>query len=330
MTVAVTSPADTQGYPTGTSITASATVVDPGAFTDTVTFHMTPVIPAGPTVDTVSTNTSSPFSAALGALPDGTYEIYATVANDDDPPANGHLRDPHFHGGSRHPDHHRAAPRQQTPRRLWGEWTVTATVSPIPTGGTVQFYDGGSIPSAARWRSIPPRGRPASAPTRLARAPMKSPRNYSGHWLHAASVTSALSQVVGKAPLTVRALNTFRAPNTANPDPFPYQITGYQNGENLATSGVIGTPTLTTTRSSHRRPETTPSPAPWASLAASNYSFTLVNGTLTVAEVADTFSVNFYVVRLAYGGMTTDEEKANVRVPPVFPPVWATGLPTAG
>ena len=66
-------------------------------------------------------------------------------------------------------------------------------------------------------------------------------------------------------------------------------------------------------------------------LAATNYSFTLVNGTLTVAEVADTFSVNFYVgPDWPYGGLTTDEQKANVKVDRVSPPVSATGLPPVG
>ena len=84
--VAVISPAAGQGSPIGTSITATANVQEPGAFTDTVTFHTTPIAPAGPTVNTVSTNTTSPFTAVLGTLPAGSYEIYATVANTDSPP----------------------------------------------------------------------------------------------------------------------------------------------------------------------------------------------------------------------------------------------------
>ena len=72
--------------------------------------------------------------------------------------------------------------------------------------------------------------------------------DYSGNFQFAASTTTApISQVVDKAELTVRALNMLRTPNTANPDPLPYQITGFKNGENLATSGVTGTPDLTTT-----------------------------------------------------------------------------------
>ena len=61
-------------------------MIELGAFTDTVTFHTTPISPAGSTVDTVSTDTGSPFTADLGTLPAGTYEIYATVANNNVPP----------------------------------------------------------------------------------------------------------------------------------------------------------------------------------------------------------------------------------------------------
>jgi hypothetical protein len=85
LSVTLDSPTDNQAYPAGSTITVTATVAEPGPFSNTVTFHTTPVSPAGATVETVSTDTSSPFSADLGALPAGTYEIYATVVNDNDP-----------------------------------------------------------------------------------------------------------------------------------------------------------------------------------------------------------------------------------------------------
>ena len=85
LSVTLDSPTDNQAYPVGSTITVTATVAEPGPFDNTVTFHVTPVSPAGATVETVSTDTSSPFLADLGALPVGTYEIYATVVNDNDP-----------------------------------------------------------------------------------------------------------------------------------------------------------------------------------------------------------------------------------------------------
>ena len=116
--------------------------------------------------------------------------------------------------------------------------------------------------------------------------------------------------MVNQAELTVKALNVLRAPNTANPDPLPYQITGYQNGETLATSGVTGTPALTTDAVRSSPVGTYDITCAVGSLTAANYSFTaLVNGTLTVAEVGNIFSINFTVIRSAYGGgLTTDEQ----------------------
>ena len=89
---------------------------------------------------------------------------------------------------------------------------------------------------------------------------------YSGFQIYDPSTTAAsITQVVNKAELTVTAVNMLRLPNTANPDPFLYEVTGFQNGENLGTSGVTGTPALTTTAVLPRPSETvTQSPAPWA------------------------------------------------------------------
>jgi hypothetical protein len=119
--------------------------------------------------------------------------------------------------------------------------------------------------------------------------------SYSGHWLHEASAATAVTQTVDKAPLTVTALNLLRAPNTPNPDPLPYQITGYQNGEDLDSSGVGGTPALTTEADLDSIPGDYIITCAIGGLLASNYDFTsFVDAILTVAEVADTFSVNFY------------------------------------
>ena len=138
---------------------------------------------------------------------------------------------------------------------------------------------------------------------------------YSGHGLNVASTSDVLTQVVDKAELMVKALDVLRAPNTANPDPLPYQLFGYQNGETLATSGVTGTPTLTTTAVRSSPVGNYDITCALGSLAAANYSFTnLVNGTLTVAVVGNIFSINFTVSQeSAYGGgLTTAEQWANV------------------
>ena len=318
--VAVISPAAGQGSPIGTSITATANVQDPGPFTHTLTFHTTPIAPAGPTVDTVSTDTTSPFTAVLGTLPAGTYEIYATVVNSANPPGMATSAVNTFTVAAAVPTTTTLA-TSATPSTYGQNVTFTATVAPPPTGGTVQFYDGASA-----------LGKPVAANTETGEARLTASTlgvgthnisaAYSGHGLNVASTSGVLAQVVDKAQLTVKALDVLRAPNTANPDPLPYQLFGYQNGETLATSGVTGTPTLTTTAGLSSPVGTYDITCAPGSLAAANYTFTaLVNGTLTVAVVANTFSVNFYVSQdSAYGGgLKTAEQWANVVVGPSMP-----------
>ena len=282
LSVMLTSPANTQALPYGTSITATAKVTDPGAFTHTVTFHTTPISPAGPTVDTVSANTSSPFSADFGALAAGTYEIYATVLNSNSETATSATRT--FTVAAASPTTTVLA--AAGPPTTYGQTvTFTATVAPPPTGGTVQFYDGGS-PLGSPTTVNTTTGVASYTTTTLGAGTRVITAAYSGYQIYEASTASSISQVVNQAPLTVKALDRFRTVNTANPVSFPYEITGYQNGENLATSGVTGTPTLTTLAvlSSPVGPYTIT--CAQGSLAASNYSFTLENGTLTIANLA--------------------------------------------
>ena len=285
LAVKLTSPANAVALPTGTSVMATAYVADPGAFTHTVTFHTTPISPSGSTVDTVSTDTSSPFSVNLGALAAGTYEIYATVLNNDTPAGTATSATHTFTVAPAVPTTTTLA-SPATPSTYGQNVTFTATVSPPPTGGTVQFFDGGS-----------PLGSPATVNTTTGEATYSSTAlgvgthgitaQYNGYQIYETSTTAAsISQVVDQAPLTVTALNMFRTVNTPNPVQFPYQITGYQNGQNLATSGVTGTPVLTTdaTLSSPVGPYVIN--CALGTLLASNYSFTLENGTLTVTDLA--------------------------------------------
>ena len=315
LAVALTSPAQAQAFEAGASITASAIVWESGAFTDTVTFHTTPTAPAGPTVDTVSSDTNTPFSAALGVLPAGTYEIYATVANNADPVGTATSATRTFTVAAPIPTTTVLSP-SGLPTTYGENVTFTATVSPAPTGGTVQFYDGGNSlgsPVAVNTGT----GEASYSSTTLGAGTHEITAQYSGYQIYVTSTTAAsISHQVAQAQLTVRALNTFRAPNTANPDPFPYQITGYQNGQGFATSGVTGAPVLTTDAVLSSPAGNYVITCGFGTLAASNYSFALVNGTLTVAVVADTFSVNFY----AYPGwMTSEELQATQRVPDGVP-----------
>ncbi|OGX85868.1 hypothetical protein BEN47_14260 [Hymenobacter lapidarius] len=86
-----------------------------------------------------------------------------------------------------------------------------------------------------------------------------------------------------KALLTVTADNANRLYGDDNPN-FLATITGYKNGQSLATSGVTGSAALTTTATK------TSDVGPYAigaaigSLASNNYSFGFVPGTLTVGQ----------------------------------------------
>jgi Ca2+-binding RTX toxin-like protein len=93
--------------------------------------------------------------------------------------------------------------------------------------------------------------------------------------------SGSVAIAISKANLIVAANNASRLFGQNNPA-FSASITGYVNGEVLATSGVSGSANLTT-------PATQFSPvgnyainAALGTLAATNYSFSFVNGTLSV------------------------------------------------
>ena len=315
LSIGLNAPADGEGYQTGTSIAATATVIEPSPATGpyTVKFY-TKLLPAGPLVEWLPSHAGLLYTAALGVLAAGDYQVYATVTDSATPTAGTAT-------SATRVFHVAAAVTTTTtlastgnPSSYGQNVTFTATVSPTPTGGTVQFYDGGS-PLGSPAAVDPGTGQATLSTTTLGAGSHPITANFSGHWLYLASVASALSQGVDKAPLTVKALNTLRAPNTANPDPLPYQITGYQNGESFTTSGVTGAPLLTTAAMLSSPAGNYDISCALGSLAASNYSFTLVGGTLTVAVVPNTFSVNFY----SYGGLSTPDQQANVLVAPGMP-----------
>jgi len=88
-----------------------------------------------------------------------------------------------------------------------------------------------------------------------------------------------LALTITAATLTVTANNKSRASGAANPT-FDGTIAGFVNGE---TSAVLtGAPSYTTAADTNSAPGTYPIVAAVGTLAATNYTFTFVNGTLTV------------------------------------------------
>jgi len=310
LSATLTAPFDGENIVSGTSVVASATLTDPGTTPYTVEFWVDGALSGTAT-------TEQPFTRDLGALPDGTHEVYVKFIDSSSPAPLVATTATHTFTLAPPTDTTTTLTSSENPS-TYGSGTVTATVVPNDmsslTGGSVQFYDGGT-----------PLGSPVPVDTAtgeasynlalLGVATHEITADYSGWGVHAASSASALSQVIDAAPLTVTAKDVFRPLGTDNIDPLPYTITGYQNGEDLASSGVTGAPFLTTAADSASPAGDYDIVCSLGTLDATNYSFTLVNGTLTVADVPDTFSVNFFVgPAWPYGGLTTDEQKENVKV----------------
>jgi hypothetical protein len=91
------------------------------------------------------------------------------------------------------------------------------------------------------------------------------------------------SVTVTPATLTVTADNKSCAAGQANPG-LTASYSGFVGGETLATSGVTGTPALSTT--STNIPGTYPITVTQGTLSASNYSFSFVNGVMTVTPAS--------------------------------------------
>lgn len=92
--------------------------------------------------------------------------------------------------------------------------------------------------------------------------------------------------VIRKSPLTVTANDQTKVYGSANPI-LTYTITGFIDGETLATSGVNGTPNVTTTATAFSpvlASGTYPITPSLGSLASDKYDFVFVNGGLTVTK----------------------------------------------
>ncbi len=105
------------------------------------------------------------------------------------------------------------------------------------------------------------------------------------------SSTGSASLNVTKAVLTVTADNKGKAFGAANPT-LTASYSGFQNGETLATSGVTGSPGLTTTATTTSNVATYPITAALGSLSAGNYSFSFVGGTLTITKATATLALS--------------------------------------
>lgn len=166
--------------------------------------------------------------------------------------------------------------------------TVSAADATTP-GGSVQFKDGATVLSTQTLS-----GGSASFSTSALTA-SGSPHSITAVYVpdatHTASTSAALCQTVNKAVLTVKANAATRQYGNANPS-LSATITGFVNGQTLATSGVTGSASVTTAATPTTAAGTIPITVTTGTLAASNYSFTFVDDFLTITKATLTVTAN--------------------------------------
>ena len=112
-----------------------------------------------------------------------------------------------------------------------------------------------------------------------------------GNATYAAATPAAQTFTSSPPALTVTASNQSRLFGETNPTP-TYTISGFVNGDTQ--SVVSGTPVLTTTATVGSSTGTYPITVVAGTLSAANYTFTFVDGTLTVtASIGNTYSTSF-------------------------------------
>jgi hypothetical protein len=100
---------------------------------------------------------------------------------------------------------------------------------------------------------------------------------------------------IGKAPLLVTARDTSRF--YGYPEPvFKAVYTGFVNGQTFATSGITGSPSLTTTALQSSTVGTFPIYAAAGSLTSNNYTFNFANGVLSVNKAPLTVKADDKVI----------------------------------
>src|SRR2546422_731268 len=98
---------------------------------------------------------------------------------------------------------------------------------------------------------------------------------------------------IAKANLTVTANNATREYGDANPA-FSASYSGFKNGENLGTSEVTGTPSLTTSATATSAVAGSPYAitAAAGTLSSANYTFTFATGDLTITKATLTVTAD--------------------------------------
>ncbi|MFN7929667.1 MAG: MBG domain-containing protein, partial [Blastocatellia bacterium] len=155
--------------------------------------------------------------------------------------------------------------------------TLTATFSGFVNGDTAQALSGEAALTTTASASSAVGSYPITAATGTLAA-TNYDFNFAGGTL-----------TIGQATLTVTADNKSRVYGTANPA-LTVQYSGFVNNDNA--SSLTGAPVVTTNAIASSAIGTLPITVAQGTLAAANYQFTFVNGTLTISKATLTVQTN--------------------------------------
>jgi hypothetical protein len=167
--------------------------------------------------------------------------------------------------------------------------TFTATITPVPAEtqamtGSVQFFDGANLLGT---ESVSSSRTAALTTASLAAGSHNICGVYSGDSYYAGS-TGCMTETIEQAVLTVSA-DDKTMPQGGPLPALTASYNGFVNGDTFATC-CTGAPALSTTATASSPPGAYPIDISQGTLAAANYTFTFVNGTLDV--LAATFSLS--------------------------------------
>jgi uncharacterized delta-60 repeat protein len=165
--------------------------------------------------------------------------------------------------------------------------SVRSSGSPVASG-TVTFLDNGT-PVDTQGLDSGGHATFTSSAFAVTGSPHTITARYNGDTTNSGSLSSGIALSVTKATITVTANIQSRTYGTDNPL-LTAGFSGFVHGETLATSGVSGSPILMTTADNTSPAGSYPITAALGALAAGNYDFRFVGGTLTVNNPVPTLT----------------------------------------
>lgn len=275
-TALLVNPDLTIGYGTPVTLTAnvSPNKIGPTLATGTVTFY------SGAASVGTATLTNGTASVPYNNIPVGTYNLRAVYSGD----TNFTTSTSPVVVAMVVPAATTVTLSSSSITATYGQsYVLTASISETAATGTFQFYEiisgvntavGAPVNVANGAGSIRITGSVTGEHDYMV--------HYSGDANYAAKDSGLLAQQVVAAPLTVTATDASRNYGEANPD-FTYQISGFVYSDNE--SVVSGAPLILAPAVPFSNAGTYPIILRNGSLSASNYTFVLVAGTLTINKI---------------------------------------------